>query len=104
MYIRCTGITQYSNDGENWNTTDGGYVYCNTGSWEQLTSEQLASDLIPHIDTVVLSDLYDLLNSVFSTPSTEDISLSFMAGISLPLICYLASFGVGSVVNFINQK
>lgn len=51
-----------------------------------------------------LDQLYQLLNSVFSTPDTVSISAAFMSGCTIPLIGFLASWGYQTVISFINHQ
>lgn len=51
-----------------------------------------------------LEQLYELLNSAFSTPDAVSIGAAFMAGCSIPLIAFLVAWGYQSVISFVNQK
>ncbi len=88
MYLRC--------DGEFW-VTNNGTPRCD--EWAVLTPEEIAAD----IDVTTLAELYSLLELAFSTPDTDAIQLAFMAGCTVPLIAYLASWGYQTVINF-SQK
>jgi len=44
------------------------------------------------------------LATLFALPDTEQTQAAFMAGISLPLILWLASWGFGVVVNWFNDR
>ena len=44
------------------------------------------------------------LAALFAMPDAETIRLAFMAGLSLPLICWLTAFGFGVVVNWFNSR
>lgn len=44
------------------------------------------------------------LAALFAVPDSATIQTAFMAGISLPLILWLAAWGFGVVVNFLNSR
>lgn len=44
------------------------------------------------------------LATLFATPDPEHVQSAFMAGISLPLILWLTSWGFGVVVKFLNDR
>lgn len=44
------------------------------------------------------------LAALFAQPDAEAIQSAFSAGLSLPLILWLVSWGFGVVVNFINER
>ncbi len=48
----------------------------------------------------MLSQLYELLNAVFSTPDTVQIVVAFMAAFSVPMIAYLTAWAYGKVIFF----
>ncbi len=43
------------------------------------------------------------LAALFATPEPEQVRAAFMAGLSLPLILWLTSWGLGVVVNWFND-
>tara|TARA_R100000750_G_scaffold60174_1_gene49369 strand:- start:194 stop:469 length:276 start_codon:yes stop_codon:yes gene_type:complete len=44
------------------------------------------------------------LAALFAQPDAETIQGNLLAGLSLPLILWLCSWGFGAVVNFINDR
>lgn len=44
------------------------------------------------------------LQALFSMPETASIQDAFLAGFSLPVICYLTAWGYGVVVNWFNSR
>ena len=76
MGIRCDG--DLSQD-------VSGYPFC-SGSWVQ--------------EPDVLSQLYELLNEVFSTPDTSQIVVAFMAAFTVPMIAFLTAWAYGKVIHF----
>lgn len=42
--------------------------------------------------------------TLFEIPANESIQTAFIAGFSIPMICYMAAWAFGSVVKFINRK
>jgi len=44
------------------------------------------------------------LAALFAQPDAETVQAAFSAGISLPLILWLTSWGFGVVVNFFNDR
>ncbi len=76
MSIRCDG---------NLGQDTSGYPFCD-GSWVQ--------------EPDVLSQLYELLNAVFSTPDTAQIVVAFMAAFSVPMIAFLLAWAYGKVIFF----
>jgi hypothetical protein len=50
-----------------------------------------------------LNQLYELLNSAFSTPDAVSVGAAFMAAFALPMIAYLASWGYQTVINFLSD-
>lgn len=79
MGIRCDGtLSQDIN----------GYPICD-GSWIE--------------EPDVLAQLYELLSALFSTPDTQSVATAFMAAFSLPMICYLTAWALGSVVDFASR-
>jgi len=66
-------------------------------------------------DAIQCVDGYALLSSVeyndvptlaalFSMPDALSVQEAFMAGFSLPLICYLTAWGYGLVINWFNSR
>ncbi len=53
--------------------------------------------------TTTIQELNDVLNTIFSTPSSTEIIQAFSAGITLPLICWLTAWGFGVVVNWFRE-
>jgi hypothetical protein len=51
-----------------------------------------------------ITDLTVILNSMFAQPSTPEMVAAFGAGISLPLITYLVSWGYQSVISFMGAR
>jgi hypothetical protein len=49
------------------------------------------------------ADLAAVIIESFATPPAEEIQAAFVAGISLPIICYLAAWGYQTVINFISR-
>lgn len=93
MYLRCDGQL----------TVDpNGAVLCD--QWVQLTEEQLAQTINAASDGTVLLRLYELLELAFSVPEPTDLAAVWMAGFSLPVICWLVSGGYGTVINFLPNK
>jgi len=41
-----------------------------------------------------------VLQTLVATSTTEEIQLAFIAGFSLPVICYLVAWGYQTVINF----
>lgn len=44
------------------------------------------------------------LAALFATPEPDQVRAAFMAGLSLPLILWLTSWGFGVVVNWFNDR
>lgn len=75
MSISCTGQIQ---------TDANGYPLCVGGDWSQ-------------------SGLYQLLESVLSTPTDVQIQAAFTAGFVLPVIAYLTAWAYQSVIGFVSR-
>ena len=75
-------------DGE-LSITPEGYPAC-VGTWIDEPSQ--------------LNQLFELLNAAFSTPEAADIQLAFMAGITIPMICYLTAWAYGMVIQFATSE
>jgi len=84
-YLRCDGTLTSGLSGE---------ALCD--NWVSLTQEEMTADL----EVLVLSQLFELMNSVFSTPDPTDIAFIFSAVFSLPVICYLVSSQYGVIINW----
>lgn len=44
------------------------------------------------------------LAALFAVPDSESVQAAFMAGLTLPLILWLTSWGFGVVVSYINSR
>lgn len=44
------------------------------------------------------------LATLFALPDPDSVQAAFMAGLSLPVILWLTSWGLGAIVNFINSR
>lgn len=74
--------------------TNNGNLRCN----EPLTTLAV-SDLTSQTETDI-SALVAILEAMFETPDATSIVQGFMAGFTLPFICYLSAWALGIVVNF----
>jgi hypothetical protein len=72
MSLDCTGTIQ---------TDVNGYPLCVGGEW-------------------INNGFYQLLESVFATPTQAEIQAAFMAGFLLPMIAYLTAWAFGTVIDF----
>lgn len=61
-------------------------------SWTIVSEQEL-------LTAIPIQQLFQLLDAAFSTPDAASISAAYMAGISVPLICYLTAYCYGMVVN-----
>lgn len=86
MFIECDG---------NITVDINGVPSCD-GPWIAHTAEELAASL----ETVTLTQLFDLLNSLVLTPTTEELATLFMSGLTVPLLAYLVASQYGVVINW----
>ena len=83
-YLRCSGEISGSVQG---------FPVCST-AWESVPEDVLLS-------ATPIKQLFELLNAAFTTPPSGDIAAAFMAGIGLPLTCYLVAWAFSSLLKFI---
>lgn len=60
------------------------------------------SDSCP-LQLVTLSDVPAYV-SLFEIPANESLQAAFVAGFSIPMICYMAAWAFGIVVKFISRN
>ena len=82
-YFRCDGIATVNLDNS---------IACD--NWAIISETEL-------LTATPIQQLYELLNTAFSTPSNEQIAIAFSAAFVTPMICYLVAWAFSSVIKFV---
>ena len=84
---------------DNVQILNNGNIRCN-GNFTIVDSESLTNESALN----ALTDLAEILNSIFAQPDTDAMITAFMAGITLPFVTYLTAWGYGLVIKFAGKS
>jgi hypothetical protein len=73
-----------------------GFLYLSTDPLAECTGHVL-------MDSTEYSQV-PTLQSLFAWPESDQMVAAWMAGFTIPMICYLAAWGFGVVVNFLKPE